>query len=119
LTVIPDSLRGGGLKNTATAAIATAPNGRLIQKHHLHEALSVRAPPSSGPTTLEIPNIEDNAAMYSGRFMSGTEKPTIVMPPENRADAPAPATALPTNDKLVHNPDTYNDKENKMPMTNL
>jgi hypothetical protein len=38
----------------------------------------------------------DRAAMNMGRFISGTVKPTIVIPPENSADAPAPATARPT-----------------------
>lgn len=37
----------------------------------------------------------DNAAMYIGILFKGTEKPIIVMPPENKAEAPAPATALP------------------------
>lgn len=31
-----------------------------------------------------------------GRFFRGTENPTIVMPPENNAEAPAPAIARPT-----------------------
>lgn len=68
----------------------------LTQKHHLQLALSVRAPPSKGPTTDEIPNIELMAAMYIGRLDRGTLKPTIVMPPENKAEAPAPAIARPT-----------------------
>lgn len=34
--------------------------------------------------------------MYIALFLSGTEKPTIVMPPEKSAAAPAPATARPT-----------------------
>ena len=37
----------------------------------------------------------DNAAMYIGILFKGTEKPIIVMPPENKAEAPAPATDLP------------------------
>jgi hypothetical protein len=69
---------------------------RLTQKHHLHETLSVRTPPKRGPTTDEIPNMLDKAAMNIGRLIRGTVKPTIVMPPENNADAPAPATARPT-----------------------
>jgi hypothetical protein len=36
------------------------------------------------------------AAMYIGLRAMGTLKPTIVIPPEKRADAPAPATARPT-----------------------
>lgn len=38
----------------------------------------------------------DNAAINMGRRISGTVKPTMVMPPENNALAPAPATARPT-----------------------
>lgn len=72
--------RFGGLKKNATAAIEIAPKGRLIQKHHLQEALSVRAPPSNGPTTDEIPNMLLKAAMNIGRLINGTLKPTIVIP---------------------------------------
>lgn len=68
----------------------------LTQKHHLQDTLSVKTPPSRGPTTDEIPNMLDKAAMYIGRFIRGTVKPTMVIPPEKRADAPAPATARPT-----------------------
>jgi hypothetical protein len=56
----------------------------------------VKAPPKSGPTTEDIPNILERAAMKMGRFCKGTLKPTIVIPPENKALAPAPATARPT-----------------------
>lgn len=66
------------------------------QKHHLQETLSVKAPPRSGPTTEEIPNMLESAAMKIGRFFNGTLNPTIVIPPENNALAPAPATARPT-----------------------
>lgn len=38
----------------------------------------------------------DMAAIYIGLFFSGTLNPTIVIPPENNAEAPAPATARPT-----------------------
>ena len=65
------------------------------QKHHLHVALSVKTPPSRGPTTDDIPNMLERVAIYKDRFLKGTEIPTIVMPPENMADAPAPAIALP------------------------
>jgi hypothetical protein len=76
----------------------TAPKGKFIQKHlskisfsfnprnvrnktdHLQDALSVSAPPSNGPTTDEIPNILEIAAMYIGLLVRGTENPTIVMP---------------------------------------
>jgi hypothetical protein len=56
----------------------------------------VKAPPSNGPTTEEIPNILDNRAIYMARFLKGTENPMMVIPPEKRAAAPAPATARPT-----------------------
>jgi hypothetical protein len=107
------SSRLGDSKKNQTAAIAIPPNGKLIystsvlllcvkihedltQKHHLQVNLSVNAPPKRGPTTDDIPNILERAAIYIGRFLKGTVKPTIVMPPEKMADAPAPATALPT-----------------------
>lgn len=38
----------------------------------------------------------DKAAIYIGLRRSGTDIPTMVIPPENKADAPPPATALPT-----------------------
>jgi hypothetical protein len=40
--------------------------------------------------------ILDNSAMKIGRRTSGTVNPTIVIPPENKALAPNPATARPT-----------------------
>lgn len=43
----------------------------------------------------DTPNILDNTAIYNGRFLNGTAKPTIVIPPEKIAEAPAPATARP------------------------
>jgi hypothetical protein len=67
----------------------------LTQKHHLHVALSVKTPPRRGPTTDEIPNMLDSAAIYSDRFLKGTDRPTIVIPPEKIAEAPAPLTARP------------------------
>ena len=48
---------------------------------HLKIYIPVNAPPSNGPTTEDIPNILDKAAIYIGRFLSGTVKPTIVIPP--------------------------------------
>ncbi len=80
LIVMLTSFRFGFLKKIATAAIEMAPNGKFIQKHHLHETLSVKAPPSSGPTTDEMPNMLDKAAMYIGLLIKGTVKPTIVIP---------------------------------------
>jgi hypothetical protein len=56
----------------------------------------VRAPPRRGPTTDEIPNILLIAAMNIGLLVNGTLKPMMVIPPENSALAPAPATARPT-----------------------
>ena len=53
----------GFLKKKKTVNNATPPNGKLIQKHHLQDALSVKAPPRIGPITEDIPNILDNAAM--------------------------------------------------------
>lgn len=38
----------------------------------------------------------DKDATYIGRFSNGTARAIIVIPPENSAEAPAPATALPT-----------------------
>lgn len=95
--------RSGFVKKKNTTASETAPNGRLIQKHHRQESRSVNAPPRIGPTTLAIPNIEDSAAMYMARFRSGTEKPIMVIPPEYNAAAPAPAIARPmmNMDELV------------------
>lgn len=72
--------RCGGLKKGATAAMEMAPKGRLIQNHHRQLRLSVKTPPSNGPTTDEIPNMLDIAAMYIGLFDNGTVKPMIVIP---------------------------------------
>lgn len=56
----------------------------------------MKAPPRSGPITDDIPNILDIIAIKIGRLAKGTLTPMIVMLPENRALAPAPATARPT-----------------------
>lgn len=48
-----------------------------------------------GPTTDAIPNILDSDAMYIAILSNGTENPIIVMAPENKPEAPAPATARP------------------------
>jgi hypothetical protein len=56
----------------------------------------VKAPPRRGPTTDAIPNILERAATYMARLLRGTEYDTMIIPPENRADAPIPAIARPT-----------------------
>jgi hypothetical protein len=43
--------RRGGLNTRTTTRKATAPSGRLIQKHHRQLNLSVSAPPKRGPVT--------------------------------------------------------------------
>ena len=53
---------------------------KFIQKQYLHDALSVKAPPSKGPITEEIPNMDDMIAIYIGLLIKGTEKPTMVIP---------------------------------------
>lgn len=53
----------GFLKKKKTVNKAIAPKGKLIQKHHLQDARSVKAPPRTGPTTEEIPNMLANIAM--------------------------------------------------------
>ena len=94
--------------------------GKLTQKHHLQEALSVRVPPNIGPTTDATANMLATAEIYIGRLTKGTEKPMIVIPPENNADAPTPETARPTISILellaaAHriDPNSNNTKANK------
>lgn len=96
LNVIPVCALSGFLKKKKTVKRATPPNGRFIQKHHRQLARSVKTPPSNGPTTEDMPNILDSSEMYNALFLNATEKPMIVIPPEKRAAAPAPAMALPT-----------------------
>lgn len=113
LNVILPCLRSGFLKKKKTVSMAIPPNGKFlsqscqtrtwvlwrdthIQKHHLQLARSVSTPPRMGPITEEMPNILDSIAIYIALLLNGTENPTMVMPPENSAAAPAPATARPT-----------------------
>ena len=96
LNVILVCSLSGFLKKKKTVKRATPPKGRLIQKHHRQLARSVNTPPNSGPTTDDMPNMLDRSDMYNALFLSATEKPTIVIPPENSAAAPAPAMARPT-----------------------
>lgn len=87
--------RAGFLKKKNTLASAAPPNGRLIQKHHRHDTLSVSTPPKIGPTTDAIPNMEESEAMKMALLRRETLYPIMVIPPENKAAAPAPATARP------------------------
>lgn len=57
LVVILECFLSGFLKKKNTTAMAHPPTGKLIQKHHRHDNLSVKAPPRMGPMTDEIPNI--------------------------------------------------------------
>lgn len=52
-------------------------------------------PPNMGPTTEAIPNMEESDAMKMALLRRETLYPIMVIPPENRAAAPAPATARP------------------------
>lgn len=63
LTVMAFCFLSGFLKKKKTVNKAMPPNGKLIQKHHRQEALSVKTPPKIGPTTEDIPNMLDNAAI--------------------------------------------------------
>ena len=56
----------------------------------------MKAPPKRGPTTDEIPNMDEIPPMKSGLFSKGTVNPRIVILPEKIAEAPAPAIARPT-----------------------
>ena len=68
-----------------------------VQTYHLHVkfGLSVKAPPMSGAMTEEMPNMLDKIPIYNARFLKGTENPIIMVPPENIAAPPKPATARP------------------------
>lgn len=47
----------GTRRNKSKISAAAPPVGRFIQKHHLQETWSVSTPPTSGPTTLAIPQV--------------------------------------------------------------
>lgn len=69
------SRRGRGLwgltrRNNNRMRAATPPVGRLIQKHHLQEAWSASAPPTSGPTTLAMPQVAPMRPPYFPRSSS-------------------------------------------------
>ena len=76
-------------------AIVTPPRGRLIQKHHRQVTSLVKTPPSSGPTTEEIPKTAPKAPCTAGRFRSGKVLRRIVTAPLTIPELPSPATARP------------------------
>jgi hypothetical protein len=88
-------VRVGFLKKSTTRKIPKAPNGRLIQKHHLHVSFSVNIPPRIGPTMDDTPNMLARVAKYMGLVFNGAAKPTMVILPENNPAAPMPAMARP------------------------
>ena len=57
-TLVSDEADGGFLKKNTSARIVSAPIGRLIQKHHLQVACSVKAPPRIGPMIVAMPNVD-------------------------------------------------------------
>jgi len=76
--------------------IVMPPIGKLMKKHHLQVALSVKTPPSNGPATEAMPYMAPMNPVYIGRLTSGTEYATIMSAPENIPALPTPAMARPT-----------------------
>jgi hypothetical protein len=104
------------LKNRSRVPIVIAPVGRLIKKHHLQVAFSVRAPPTIGATTVpstynEVRNPVNNARLSGGVTIAMTERP-----PETTPAPPMPATARPIMNilELVATPQRSEPNRNMM-----
>src|SRR5690242_11712731 len=63
--------------------------------NHRHEALSVKSPPSNGPTTLATPNTAPIRTWSSGLFFRGTTTIMSTIAPFIMPGLPSPATARP------------------------
>lgn len=66
------------------------------QKHHLHEALSVKTPPSNGPTTPEHPNVTPTMPIYAALYCGFAVTAIIINAPLIIPAPPIPLIALPT-----------------------
>lgn len=58
--------------------------------------MSVKTPPSSGPTTEAVPKTAPMRPVKAGRFAGSTEKAMMVYAPDAIPAPPAPAMARPT-----------------------
>jgi hypothetical protein len=63
--------------------------------HQRHESLSVKAPPRSGPATLETLKTAPIMPINAATLCFGTEKAMIVNAPDPRPAAPTPEIARP------------------------
>ena len=75
--------------------IAMLPIGKLMKKHHRHVNLSVKAPPSSGPTTEATPYVPPINPVKIGLRERGTDVAIRRYAPENTPLEPRPAMARP------------------------
>lgn len=66
------------------------------QKHHLHEALSVKRPPNSGPTTPEHPNVTPTIPIYAALYCGFAVIAIMINAPLIIPAPPIPLIALPT-----------------------
>lgn len=64
----------GTRRNTSKMSAAAPPVGRLIQKHHLQETWFASTPPTSGPTTLAIPQVAPIKPAYFPRSSRDAER---------------------------------------------
>ena len=86
----------GCLSMNRMPTIAMAPSGRLMKKHHRQVALSLKTPPTSGPTTDATPYMLPSNAEYFGRLTGGTLKAIMMKLPAKIPAEPRPEIARPT-----------------------
>ena len=77
----------------AATAIVTIPIGALTQKIHRHPSVSVRAPPTSGPTATATPTVAPHAAIALPRSRPSNSWPMSASPVANIAAPPMPWSA--------------------------
>jgi len=71
-------------------AVATRPTGRLTQKTQRQETWVTRKPPTSGPSTLEVPQTVENRPWTKARCSASYRSPKSVMVIGSRPPAPSP-----------------------------
>ena len=85
-----------GGSTAAVTTTATIPMGMFTKKIHRHERVSVRNPPTRGPSTLAAPNTAPKKPWYLPRSRGSTTSAMIAWATMKRPPAPKPWIARQT-----------------------
>lgn len=85
----------GGFQKIVMKIRVTPPMGRLMKKHHRHETVVVKPPPTKGPMTEATPKTMPKIPWKAGRLCSGIMGIMMSIVPEKRPAEAKPATERP------------------------